>query len=359
MLLTQKTFPCKKCGASQVFYTKGGILRCEYCKSETKITPPNKKIVEHPFKNITSNVASLPKNKLKCPSCSASFDLDPFKKSSKCPFCKTPIISNLDLFMPIAVESILPFKISKQQSEKIFKKWIKSLWLAPTKFKTKQNNSFKLVGVYIPYWTFDSFATATYRGLRGKIYHQNINTQVVENGKLVNKRVTLTKTKWTPVSGEVKRAFDDVLIGATKSISRRLTDSLAPWDLQNLLPYDDRYLSGFESEVYQVDLQDSFKFAKDVIRYLITQDIRVQIGGDKQKITYLNVTHSNVTYKHILLPIWHGEFLHDNKKYNFTINARTGKIKGNRPYSKTKIFMIVFVVLVLIILITLGSNGKF
>ncbi len=361
MQLIQKSFPCKKCGASQVFYTKNGVLRCEYCKSETKITPLDKKIVEY---DLTSAIQSLKKsiqisqNRFKCPSCSASFDLKPYIRSSKCPFCKTPIVSNLDIFMPIASESILPFKLSKDEAIKIFKKWISSLWFVPKNFDRVKNSSFNIVGIYIPYWSFDTLVTATYRGLRGKIYHQNIHTEVFENGKMVNKRVTLTKTKWTPVNGKIKKRFDDFLVGASYTISKKLINSLSPWDLKNLKPYDERYLSGFESEVYQIGLDDGLKSAKERIKYIIIDQIRAQIGGDKQKITYLDIRHSNITYKNVLLPIWSGEFVYNKRKYNFIINGRNGKIKGDRPYSKIKIFILLFLVFAIFIAVFYISSSS-
>ena len=45
--------------------------------------------------------------------------------------------------------------------------------------------------------------------------------------------------------------FDDVLIGASLSLPRQILDRLQPWDLHNLVPYDENYISGFQSELYQ------------------------------------------------------------------------------------------------------------
>jgi hypothetical protein len=158
------------------------------------------------------------------------------------------------------------------------------------------------------------------------------------------------RIEWTPVRGVVKRDFDDVLIGATKTIPRKLVDELEPWDLENLENYDEKYLSGFESEVYQVALDDGFEYAKNYMSYEIREAVRYKIGGDRQQINELRINHDKSTFKYILLPIWTAHFKHNDKDYRFAINARTGIIKGERPYSKTKIFF-----LVLLVLAVLGS----
>ncbi|HIP60670.1 MAG TPA: hypothetical protein EYH01_09610 [Campylobacterales bacterium] len=149
----------------------------------------------------------------------------------------------------------------------------------------------------------------------------------------------VARVEWTPVRGVVERDFDDVLIGATRTIPRKLIDSLEPWDLHNLENFDDKYLSGFESEVYQVALDDGFEYAKDYMSYAIREAVRRKIGGDKQQITDLKIYHDKSSFKYILLPIWTAHFRHNKKDFRFAINARSGQIRGERPYSKTKIFL--------------------
>ena len=78
--------------------------------------------------------------------------------------------------------------------------------------------------------------------------------QTVRAGQLVTEIRRTPQINWTPVRGRVGRFFDDVLIGASKSLPRQILDRLQPWDLANLVPYDDSYISGFSSEYYQINL---------------------------------------------------------------------------------------------------------
>lgn len=145
------------------------------------------------------------------------------------------------------------------------------------------------------------------------------------------------KIRWTPVRGHVRRFFDDVLVGASKSLPRKILDALQPWDLEQLVPYDENYLSGFRSEYYQVDLDEGFDHARQVMDSVIYRDITLDIGGDHQRIHQVRTLHSGTTYKHCLLPVWSAAFRYRNKSYRFVINGRTGEVQGERPYSWWKI----------------------
>jgi ribosomal protein S27AE len=344
---TQKSFPCTKCGASLVFCADEGALKCEYCGVINRISPPQLPIYENDLEDALAKLDSMPKVdlakdlKAKCPSCGAGFKMDSHIRSTKCPFCATPVVTNLDMFMPLSPKSLLPFAINQKEAREIFKKWVGNLWFAPNSLKkfTEADSRFK--GLYLPYWTYDSKTHSRFRGLRGDTYYERVTRRVYINGREELIEDMIPRVEWTPVNGIVERDFDDVLIGATRTIPRKLIDALQPWDLHNLENYDDKYLSGFESEVYQVALDDGFEYAKDYMSYEIREAVRYKIGGDKQQITDLRIYHDKSSFKYILLPIWTAHFKHNSKDYRFAINARSGQIKGERPYSKIKIFLAV------------------
>ena len=69
----------------------------------------------------------------------------------------------------------------------------------------------------------------------------------------------------------------------------------------------------------------------------IRSKVRSDIGGDEQQITSLNTTYSEVKFKHLLLPLWISSYRYNEKIYRFVINARTGEVNGDRPWSWIKI----------------------
>jgi hypothetical protein len=207
----------------------------------------------------------------------------------------------------------------------------------------------KLTGLYIPYWTYDSNTSTDYTGERGDDYRDTETYTTTENGESVSKTRTVTNTRWSSVSGHVDNLFDDVLVVASKSLPERHVEKLEPWELENIQPFNESYLSGFKTESYQVDLKEGFEDAKIKMNEVINSTVCKDIGGDHQRIHSLNTVYNHITFKHILLPIWISAYMYKDKVYRFLINGRTGKVDGERPYSWIKIGLAALVVVVIII----------
>ena len=63
--------------------------------------------------------------------------------------------------------------------------------------------------------------------------------------------------------------------------------------------------------------------------------IRRDIGGDHQRIDHVDTEIWDVTFKHILLPVWVSAYRYGGKSYRFVVNGQSGKVMGERPYSAT------------------------
>ena len=144
-------------------------------------------------------------------------------------------------------------------------------------------------------------------------------------------------------SGNVARFFDDVLVLASKSLPKKYTDGLEPWDLSALEPYKPEYLAGFRAEAYAVPLHDGFTEARQRMDAVIARDIRFDIGGDRQRIHSVETDLRDVTFKHVLLPVWLAAYKYRGETYRFVVNGRTGKVQGERPWSAIKIAIAVVV----------------
>ncbi|HMS53052.1 MAG TPA: hypothetical protein PKD56_12050, partial [Chitinophagales bacterium] len=83
----------------------------------------------------------------------------------------------------------------------------------------------------------------------------------------------------------------------------------------------------------------------------IRQSVKQQIGGDVQQITTLNTNFYDITFKHILLPIFISAYRYNGKVYRFLVNGRTGKVTGERPLSYIKIALTIIAVIAIIALI--------
>jgi len=339
MKFTAINFTCPSCGAPQKFSPSSGKLTCEFCHTQTSIDTTKEVIQEYDFHKAVSSLSSekskIISKEVSCKKCGGSFTLTPYSFSSNCPYCGTPAIT--DFIQDITPKSLIPFSITQKDAQMRFLKWLGSRWFAPNAFKKYLDGDRKLTGHYLPYWTYDSDTVSQYQGQRGDVYYVTVTKTVVENGRQRQIRVQEPRMRWTPASGVVYVSFDDVTIGASKTISRAILDSLEPWSTTDLKPFDEKYLSGFEAEEYTIGLDNGFEFAKAKMSFKIERNVRQDIGGDQQQIHVLNTQHNNVTYKNVLFPVWTASFKWRGKEYNYAINAQTGKLVGERPYSMTKI----------------------
>ncbi len=347
MRFTPINYTCPGCGAPLKYSPVTGTLRCEFCRREVPIEGAGSPIVEHDLRSALVTLSHTPNREITkeitCPKCGSGFILDPLAVSANCPYCGTPAIT--EFVNDIHPESILPFHIHHDQAQEIFARWIGSLWFAPSELKHLVDTNKSLEGYYIPYWTYDAQTTTDYTGQRGDIYYVTVQKRMIVNGREQVVSVQEPRIQWTPVAGRVSRFFDDVIIRASKSPSRQILDALEPWDTAQLVPFDPRYLSGFESEEYSIGLENGFEMARVRIDRIIRGDIRRDIGGDQQQIDRMNTHYSNVTYKNTLFPVWMTHFTYQGKEYYYAINAQNGKIVGERPYSYTKIIVLVLAVL--------------
>ena len=345
-------FPCVRCGALLTFIPGTDHLKCAYCGEQNQIESRLEEIQEYDFHQTLVELAHAPQQsqiaQIHCEACGAHFKFAKSIHAGKCPFCGTDIVSGTASRKPITPKSLLPFAIDESEALQRYRMWLKSLWFAPNPLQKYARGDLRLIGVYLPYWTFDSDTQTQYTGARGDIYYVNQRVQTVQNGRSVSRLKRVPKIRWTPVRGRVVRFFDDVLVGASESLPRQILDRLQPWDLQNLRPYDENYLSGFSSEYYQVELDEGFDRAKQVMDNVIYQDIAFNIGGDQQRIHQVRTQHSKTTYKHCLLPVWSAAFPYRGKTYQFIINGRTGEVQGERPYSIWKIMLAVIAGLLLV-----------
>lgn len=355
---------CSNCGAELKFQPGTNQLVCPYCSASNEIGDHAVPIQEIDYDSFINNQfhseEQVEVQDVKCSACGADTTFPPNVSSINCPYCTNSIVleggNNSTVLKPRA---ILPFKITEKEARQHFDKWLKGKWFLPADLKRSRRLDDRLVGIYIPYWTFDSRTFTKYTGQRGIHYTTTVTVPTVVNGKTVMQQQTVVKTRWMPVSGNVNVHFDDTLIVASTSLERKYVDMLEPFDLHNLVPFDEKYLSGFRAEIYQVGVKEGFNLVKVKMGKIIRGHILSDIGGDEQRISSSHTEFNDVTFKHVLLPIYVSAYRYNKKVYRFLINARTGETHGDRPYDKWKIAITVLlgILIILAIAVIAKSNG--
>lgn len=350
---TVDTFGCNECGADLKFQAGSTSLSCEYCGAINEIPVSEVEVEEldfhEQFEKGSAGQTQMEISLIKCETCGAESSLEPNITSSSCPYCATPlIVSNAHSENIIQPKSLLPFKLDKKEAIASFKKWINKLWFAPNILKKAVLSFDHFKGVYLPFWTYDSSTNTPYTGQRGVHYYVTESYTTTEDGKSVTKTRQVQKTRWHHASGTVNHFFDDVLVPASESLPKKQVRELEPWDLENLTPFNKKFLIGFITEKYQVNLESGFEKARFQMEGDITSLINRDIGGDVQRIHTRNTNYSNITFKHILLPAYVSAYKFKNKLYRFMVNARTGEVQGERPWSIIKISLAIIGAIIII-----------
>lgn len=345
-----QSLSCTNCGSNLTYKPGTETITCAHCQTANVIPQAQMPIEEKDFETyLAKELQNEPCLKIQivtCNGCGAETTLDPKIKSHTCAYCASPLVINdLHEEAVLVPKAILPFKITDKEAKNILTNWLKKLWFAPNALKAGYQNLERLKGIYVPYFTFDSNTISHYVGQRGDYYYVDVPYQVIENGKNITKIKKEQRIRWRNVAGNVNHFFDDVLIIASKNLPKKYADELEPWDLDKLQPFNYQYVSGFVTERYQQNLKTSFEIAKVKMNAQIEQKTKRAIGGDEQRIIQLKTAYNDVTFKHILLPVYISSLHFDNKTYQLLINARTGEVQGERPYSIIKIVLTILAVL--------------
>jgi ribosomal protein S27E len=334
-----------------------GGLKCRFCgHTEALLATSGNPLPAHGYDEFLarasaeqSSTLSIQALELTCSGCGASVVFEPPQVAGTCSFCGADIVAQPKAADPlIAPDAVLPAKIPKDKAQEQVKQWIQTRWFAPNALQ-KLARQEGVSGVYLPFWDYDADTISAYRGERGQHYWETETyTEQDDQGRTVQRTRQVQRTAWYPASGEVSRQFADVLVAASKSIPEKRLDALEPWDLESLCAYEPAFLAGFKAQRYQVELPGGFEKAKAVMHGVIEQDVRRAIGGDEQQILGIDTEYSNIAFRHLLLPVWIGAYRFQNRVFQVVVNARTGEVQGERPYSAAKIILLIACILFVI-----------
>ena len=356
-----RIFPCDNCGADLEFSIGQQDLKCPYCGHEKLIElAADADIGEQDFHTILVKVREWREksngqdqsgqSEVRCVGCGGNVVFVGSLTSSECPYCGSPIQLDKVHDSPkrIPVHGVLPFQIEKEKARQNLTAWVRSRWFAPGEFALRGVDG-RFNGVYLPFWTYDSLTFSRYSGERGDHYF----VTVTENNQTKQER----RTRWSPASGSHQRFFDDVLTLGTKGMRRDMMDALEPWPLESLQPFSQELLAGFLARTYEVELDEGFPIAKQKMDAGIASDVRGLIGGDEQRVSEIKTRYDAITFKHLLLlPVWLLAYRYHDKSYQIFINAVTGEVQGERPYSFWKIFLTVLLAVGIVATVALVSK---
>ncbi|WP_276353647.1 hypothetical protein [Cohnella caldifontis] len=335
------SFPCGGCGGPMRFDADAQALKCQYCGAEQAIDRMPGQPEEHALEDEGEEDAALTdwgteQQAIHCESCGGESLIPAGQTATLCAFCGSPKVLPQGNPGSIRPESVIPFQISQAEAIEQFKKWKRKRWFLPNDFK-KQDPASRLTGIYVPYWTFDTNTYSVYSAEVGVYHYRTVTRTRVVNGKTETYTEQERYTVWHWTNGDYDRGFDDILIPASGHYDQGLLEKLGDFDLRKLTGYRPEYLSGFVAERYSVSRSQGWQAARHQAASVLDHEIRREIGGDEIRNLNIRTHYNDVTYKHLLLPVWNAAYAYKTKTYRYMVNGQTGTVSGRVPRSAVKI----------------------
>lgn len=355
-------FPCPKCGAQVNFDAATGALLCPYCGYSTTVPVTEQQIQEYDLETALKEMLAAPqqagygegKRSIKCESCGAVNTFDAQVISTECAFCgSNQVVPQEQVAQVIKPESLLPFQVDHARAVSAFRQWLGRGFFRPNPVKkiAKEADA-RLQGIYMPFWTFDTLTSSSWRAEAGHYYYEDETYwETDDKGKRVQKTRKVQKIRWVPASGRLQLQFDDILVPASQNIDRRMIERIYPFDTKVLMPYEPKFLSGWGAEAYTIDLRGGWQTGQEIIQGQVRSACAQQVPGDTHRNLQVKTAFSNMTYKHVMFPVWMASYRYNDKVYHFLVNGQTGEVQGEAPVSWIKVAVVVAIVVIIAVLI--------
>ncbi|WP_193212288.1 zinc ribbon domain-containing protein [Luteolibacter marinus] len=353
---------CPECGGKAEWDPGKAQLVCPYCGTEfPRLGPPPLAgaVVEHDLDEALHRLGEAGRTvdtstrRVQCNHCHAVLVRSAETVAQHCDFCGSPeLLDYTEIKSPISPESLLPAVVSKEQAYHALKKFLAERWFAPNDLK-RRNLIDRIHRVYLPYWTFDASAECPWTADSGTYYYVTV-TDRDSQGRTVTRQER--RIRWRPARGHVSTWFDDIVISGSRGLDIDLLRKLEPFPTKDLVPYETRYVSGWQVEQYQVPLLDAARHGFGTMEAMLREACGREVPGDTYRNLRIYPEFSDKTFKHILVPIWLLAYQYRRKTWQGAVNAVTGSAHARFPISAWKVAFVVLLVLIVIGVIALASQ---
>ncbi len=316
-------YKCPNCAAELRFHPKKQGFVCEYC--ESFFTPEECKAANEEINAQAKEDA--PKHEefetnsalYSCPSCGAEIISDNNTAATECYYCHNPIVLKGRLSGEYRPSKVIPFQLTREDAEGIFKAWCKKRWFLPKTFMSDSQLT-HMAGVYVPFWVADCDVNGRMRAVCKKV-------RTWTSGKY-----QYTETKEYDVYRDASLKFEGIPADGASKIEDQLMEAIEPFDYAATKEFEMSYLSGFLSDKYDVNKSQVFPRVRNRAVNGSDQLLRSSmVGYDSIRVTQSDMQVLQTRWQYMLLPVWFMTYSYNGKQYSFAINGQTGKQAGTPP----------------------------
>ena len=279
-----------------------------------------------------------------CPSCGAEIVAQETTASTYCCYCHNPVVLSGSLDGKYRPDGLIPFEIDKKKAKEIFKNWIQKKKYVPDDFYSPRQMEY-LEGIYYPYWMYSCQVS-------GEMQAEALQKRVTVSGE-----IEYIETSRYHLEKKAELPIKDVARNALKQADRSLAETVLPFDMKKLRPFQAGYFLGFRAERRDREKEEFAQEIEQEIKQYTRESLQNSVSGyDHVDIRNHRETITGEKWNYAMLPVWMMTYPDpkSGQMYYFAMNGENGKVCGVPPDDSKKlarlfltIFIPVFVLLLL------------
>lgn len=306
-------------------------MKCPFCDTEVSIEEFEQEQKKNPEETRweAGNGAQWKEDEISgmavysCQSCGGEITADKTTGATTCPFCGNRVVLKGQFEGELRPDYIIPFKLDKKAAKEKLKKHLSGKRLLPKAFKS-ENHISEVKGIYVPFWLYDTDASADirYKATKTRFWSDN--------------DYDYTETSYYAVHRSGYLGFDHVPVDGSASMENDLMESIEPFDFKEAVDFQTAYLAGYFADKYDVTAEECEGRANERIRHSTEDAFRDTVRGYSSVVPEnTSIRLHNGTTKYALYPVWILQTKWKGDNYIFAMNGQTGKFVGNLPTDKS------------------------
>ena len=348
---------CPKCGATDIRQRPGtDLLICLFCRNEWHgqrveeefglgegLDDLSGTVVASGARDIEDDVASL--MSYKCTGCGAEVTVNTESAmTARCHWCRHVFGVNEQVANGAVPDAVLPFHIRKDDAVARIRQFVEKRKLFALKEFKEQFSPENVVGVYLPYMIVDARADAEVEG-RGEI-----KTREYTRGSDKDKKTYYDADVYA-VQRQVAFTVDDLPLESSAARgnldtgvnTNNIINTILPFDTKNAVKWNASYLSGYNSEKRDSDVEQLRPRLEDqllsIARCQVESSVRGYDRGVRWERERIDVHGSR--WVSMYLPVWlysyHQPGRNGGMLHYIAVNGRTGETMGSVPVQQWKL----------------------
>jgi hypothetical protein len=244
-----------------------------------------------------------------CGACGTTLDYPAYLAGRNCAACGSPTLVPCDATgAPVHPGSVVPFGLTEGEARDCLAAWLEKH--RPIGSRTRLVVD-RVRAVYLPCWSFSARVRVPWRAERQRTKRDG-------------------ETERESIDGVVDLAFDDEVTVAAASVPRDLLERIDAVSASNLVPYDTRYLAGYDVELYAVNLWDAWDAVDARLQERTDTSVRRAAGrGAIDLETWPE--WSGQRCRHVLAPVYAIDYRFAGRTETALVNGASGAVGARTP----------------------------